>query len=264
MIFRKSAFIFAVLFLGISFGFFFKELTQFNALVGNQASTPFEETELKQRNFNIKGSISITRPCYSLEYDCRTKNASCVYEFLTSENIYGKANRKGIQFKEDPLIPTIFCSNLEDFLKSGFDRGHLAPCANHKNSPEEMQDTFFLSNISPQNPQFNRGYWSKLEKHVRDLIMYYQSVEVFTGSLYLSEEDSDGKKWVKYQVIGENNVAVPTHFFKVLFVQSSTKVEPIAYIVPNEPIDSNTPLEQFETTVRKVEKCAGILFPSSN
>ena len=43
-----------------------------------------------------------------------------------------------------------FRSKLEDYRGSGFDRGHMAPAANHKRSQAAMDDTFTLTNMSPQ------------------------------------------------------------------------------------------------------------------
>lgn len=203
----------------------------------------------------------INRSCYSLSYDARTKNPSWVSECLTKENLKGNTDRTNCKFKEDSSIPEIFRATLADYKSSGFDRGHLAPAANHKASLTEMEDTFFLSNMSPQHPQFNRGYWAKLEKYVRDLTKDYERVQVVTGALYLPQEESDGKKYVKYEVIGKNNVAVPTHFFKVLFLEKpSGRIETQAYILPNVPIAANKSLTDFATTLQKVEHVAGILF----
>lgn len=206
-------------------------------------------------------SYIITRTGYSIAYDPRTRNPIYTYEKLSSSSLEGRVTREDCKFKEDPRIPEIFRSALKDYQRSGFDRGHLAPAANHKGSYEEMAETFYLSNMCPQCPQFNRGYWAKLEKHVRDLSQSYQTIEVFTGPLYLPQEEADGKRYVKYQVIGKNDVAVPTHFYKVLLLESQGKKDSVAYILPNEAIESNVPLEQFKTTVQKVEKAAGIIFP---
>lgn len=204
----------------------------------------------------------IERSGYSISYDCRTKNANWVYEKITAESICGNENRNNFQFKEDHEIPKIFQSKLGDFKDSGFDRGHLAPAANHKNNKESLANTFYLSNISPQVPQFNRGYWAKLEKHIRELTKHFDVVHIITGPLFLPEEENDGKKYVKYQVIGKNDVAVPTHFFKVIILENlSGEQDRYAYILPNTPISSNSRLEQFLVTTQKVEKLAGLMFP---
>lgn len=120
-----------------------------------------------------------------------------------------------------------------------------------------MADTFFMTNMFPQCPQLNRGYWSKLEKHVRDLTRDHQNVYVITGPLYLPYNEGD-KRFIKYQVIGPNDVAVPTHFFKVIILENWQGSKEIrAYILPNQEIAANISLENFRTTVQKVEKLAG-------
>ncbi len=123
-----------------------------------------------------------------------------------------------------------------------------------------MDDTFYMTNMCPQCPQFNRGYWAKLEKHVRDLTKDYANVYVVTGPLYLPSVEADGKRYIKYQVIGPNDVAVPTHFFKVITLEDWQGIqERRAYILPNQEIASKASLDQFKTTIQKVEKLAGFL-----
>jgi endonuclease G len=100
----------------------------------------------------------------------------------------------------------------------------------------------------------------KLEKHVRDLTKVYAKVYVTTGPLFMPEEEKDGKRYVHYQVIGENNVAVPTHYFKVIRGEKEHVVETEAYIIPNRPIEQDPPLKTFAVSLEKVEKAAGLLF----
>ena len=69
---------------------------------------------------------------------------------------------------------------------------------------------------------FNRDKWEHLERYARKLTKLYRNVYVCTGPLYISHMEEDGKMYVKYQVIGQNNVAVPTHFFKVIVGELTT------------------------------------------
>lgn len=205
-------------------------------------------------------SFYINHPGYSLGYDARNRNPSWVYEHLTAESIKGSTERS-LTFKEDENIPKHLRATLTDYLGSGFDRGHQAPAADHRSSQEAMADTFFMTNMCPQCPQLNRGYWSVLEKHVRGLTKEHSNVYVITGPLYLPYNESDGKRYVKYQVIGPNDVAVPTHFFKIITIEDwQGKKATKAYILANQEISSNTPLDHFQTTIQKVEKAAGIIF----
>ena len=207
--------------------------------------------------FNPVSCVYIKRDGYCLLYDFHKRNAILVYEKLSKSNLKGRVSRDNIPFKEDAKIYEIFRTTIADYKGSGFDRGHLAPAANHTGSLEKLTDTFLLSNIAPQNPSFNRGYWSSLEKHARSFVQLHETVEVFSGPLFLPQADENGERWVKYRVIGENDIAVPTHFFKIIVLDGSIdKAE--AYILPNEPIHSKKPLEGFKTTVEKVERVAGI------
>jgi endonuclease G len=201
----------------------------------------------------------VKRGSYLLCYDAKHRQPRWVYERLTEEGLKGETERKNYDFQEDPLIPEPFRSTSKDYQKSGYDRGHLCPAADAKSSPETMSATFYLSNTSPQMPQFNRGYWFKFEKYVRELAKLYPSLHVYTGALYLPK-NSEGKKYIKYEVIGPNDVAVPTHFFKVIFVESEKEAE--AYILPNEHIPKQTDLEDFRVPLEQVEKSAGLLFSS--
>ncbi|MBX3719986.1 MAG: DNA/RNA non-specific endonuclease [Parachlamydiales bacterium] len=204
--------------------------------------------------------FKIEREAYHLVYDSQHKQAKWVYEHLTADRINGSADRSKFDFMEDPLIPALLRSTKEDYAKSGFDRGHLCPAADARTNDNAMKETFYLSNISPQCPQFNRGYWAQLEKHVRVLAQEHGSVHVYTGGLYLPREESDGKRYVRYQVIGPNDVAVPTHYFKIILDDRYKLIE--AFVLPNQPISANTPLEQFTASLEKIEKSAGALFRS--
>ena len=70
----------------------------------------------------------------------------------------------------------------------------------------------------------------------------------------------DQKLYVKYQVIGNSQVAVPTHFFKVIIGQQDDgQLDLYSYLMPNEQIDNGTPLENFLVPTELIEQNAGFL-----
>lgn len=202
----------------------------------------------------------LKREGHITSYDGRTRNAHWVYHKLNSDIVEKKISRKEYSFKEDPLLPRHVRATKKDYQKSGFDRGHLC-AASDSYSPSTMEDTFFLSNIAPQSPAFNRGYWKKVENHARSLTKKYRNVHVFTGPLYLSNKKRDGKRYVTYEVIGDSQVAVPTHFFALLFVEATNgKMLSKAYILPNQSIESHIPLKKFTASLEEIETASGVLF----
>lgn len=200
------------------------------------------------------------RTDYVLSYDGRTRTVHWVCEHLNADKIRGEASRKLSKFKEDDSIHVEFRSTLDDYRGSGFDRGHQAPAGDHKMSQKAMDDTFYLSNMAPQvGLGFNRDYWEKIEEKIREWAQT-RDIYVYTGPLYLPQEADDGKKYVRYQVIGDNALAVPTHFYKVVLAESKSKIEVLAFVLPNRKIPKYTPLADFTVSVDDVEKMSGLDF----
>lgn len=191
-------------------------------------------------------------------YDGEKKSPRCVVQVLTHKTLQGSVDRNQHDFAEDEEIPKHLRATLNDYRGSGYDRGHMAPATDCRKNVQRMAESFLLSNVCPQDPLNNRGYWAKFEKHVRDLTKQYSKVTVVTGPLFLPRGEP-GERYVHYKVIGTNDVAVPTHFFKVLKLESG-EVEERAYIIPNGHIAPETPLETFQVTVQEVERVSGVLF----
>lgn len=201
---------------------------------------------------------------YVLSYDRRNRVASWVFEHLTAESIAKNeaVDRSKCEFKPDESIHPYFRSQNSDYRRSGFDRGHMAAAGNHKRHQKHCDDTFYLTNMAPQVGQgFNRDSWERLESYTRKLTQTYPNVYVCTGPLYLPRQEDDGKKYVKYQVLGDNNVAVPTHFYKIIVGETrDDHLEMEAYVMPNQVISDDTPLTVFQVPIESVERAAGLLF----
>nr|ACO15198.1 Endonuclease G, mitochondrial precursor [Caligus clemensi] len=206
-----------------------------------------------------------SRKDYVISYDRRNRTPNWVFEHLTPESVKknDSVDRNLCSFREDDSIHPYFRSLNSDYKYSGFDRGHLAAAGNHRQSQEHCDDTFYLSNMSPQvGSGFNRDKWEHLERYVRKLAKRSSNVYVCTGPLYLPKMESDGKVYVKYQVIGQSNVAVPTHFFKVIVTESEadSQLELESFVLPNEKIDDSAPLSQFYVPPESLERASGLLF----
>ncbi|XP_068683772.1 nuclease EXOG, mitochondrial-like [Montipora foliosa] len=193
-------------------------------------------------------------------YDQAKKTPRWVLEHLTKEKVKGEAERVHSAFKPDPNIPARFQSSNDDYWDSGWSRGHMAPASNSKYSQEAMDATFLLSNIVPQDLHNNSKFWYRLEAYCRSLTKRYSSVYIVSGPLYLPE-DHDGKKIVSYEVIGLNNVAVPTHLFKAILAEDDDKGTVLgAFVVPNKPVSFDHKLQDFQVSFGDLEKYSGLVF----
>ncbi|KAK0448377.1 uncharacterized protein EV420DRAFT_856610 [Desarmillaria tabescens] len=237
----------------------------------------------------------IIRKAYVAAYDRRLRHPAWTAEHLTLASL-GKStlvpsessesgDRSKSTFIEDESIPVPFRARLQDYFRSGYDRGHMCvalvihsnlvltrmkgfPRPTAKFSQEAMNETFYLSNIAPQvGDGFNRHYWAYLEDWCRRLAGSFADVYVFTVPLYLPRKDADGKWRITHEVIGSPpNVAVPTHFAKVVLTSrpSSPSTPDIlelstgAFMLPNAVIPDEAPLESFVVPVDAVERAAGL------
>lgn len=201
-------------------------------------------------------------------FDRRTRNPYWVAEHITPASLsVNNADRKHSIFVEDISIPAKYRAKLVDYFRSGYDRGHQVPAADAKWSQDAMNDTFLLSNMCPQVGEgFNRDYWAHFEDFCRRLTNYFPSVRVVTGPLYLPRRGEDGKYKVSYEMIGNPpSVAVPTHFYKVIFAedgQTGGSVSLGAFVLPNAAIPNDKPLTDFEAPIEAVERASGLEFAS--
>lgn len=178
---------------------------------------------------------------FNLEFSPNDKQARWVGYFITRERLEGeKIKRKGFSFAEDKKIRE-GSANDSDYKHSGYDRGHLVPARDMAFSKETLRESFLFSNISPQVPKFNRGKWAELESYVRYIAKKHELIYVITGPIF---DESDKK-------IGENKVSVPSYFFKALLLYSSSKVEAIGFIMPNQKISED--LKTFACSIDILE-----------
>ncbi|GIJ98820.1 nuclease [Aspergillus viridinutans] len=232
--------------------------------------SPVDPAGIYQYGFPGPIADTITSLPLTGAYDRRTRNPAWVAEHITPYSLSLKnADRKHSSFVEDASIPAIFRAKLADYFRSGYDRGHQVPAADAKWSQDAMDGTFALTNMCPQVGEgFNRDYWAHFEEFCRDLTKKYPSVRIVTGPLYLPHRDPDGKWRVSYEVIGNPpNVAVPTHFYKVIYAEDGTasptgKVSLGAFVLPNARIPNDKRLAEFEVPLEVLERASGLEFAS--
>ena len=187
---------------------------------------------------------------FDLMYNETYEQAAWVAYILTREEVESGNEERSENFRPDTSIITGSAA-LKDYAGSGYDRGHLAPAADMKWSPVAMSESFLLSNMSPQEPGFNRGVWSRLEARVRNWAVENDSILVISGPVLKNIET----------FIGDNNVGVPKYYFKVIADISSPTYKVIAFLVENK--SSSADLFSFAVTVDSVEKVTGLNFFSS-
>lgn len=160
---------------------------------------------------------------YALSYNEKYEQPDFVVYLLTTDMLNPNSTvQRSNDFRPDPLIETR-SAGLDDYRSSGFDRGHLCPAGDMSFSMDAMSESFYMSNMSPQVPSFNRGIWKKLETWVRSVAFRKDSLIVYTGPVLNIGVDT---------VIGSNRVGVPKKYFKAIY--SLRERRGIAFLLENE------------------------------
>ncbi len=124
-------------------------------------------------------------------------------------------------FHDEDRLPEDDRASLADYVRSGYDRGHLAP-AGDMPSAAAQAESFSLANIVPQNRALNRGLWAAIEESVRRLATERGEIFVVTGPVF--EGRSVGA--IKGRVL------VPTQLFKAIYDPRTGEAG--AYLAPNK------------------------------
>ncbi len=213
----------------------------------NQIVVPPTEDSLLFLPISADGEVVIHQ-FYILSYLEKYEVPEWVAYELTAERLQLPWVERSNNFRPDPKVSTGSASP-DDYRNTRFDRGHLVPAADMAFSNEAMSETFFLSNITPQEPAFNKGIWRELEELGRDWAKRFGHLYIVSGPVF----NQPVKFW-----LGENQVAVPPAFFKVILDWQEPEKKAIAYVIPNAL--STERIENFATSVDEVEKMTGIDF----
>jgi len=181
---------------------------------------------------------------YTTSYNKNLGIPNWVVYVLTKGELKSVCEREG-EFMADPDAKGKKISTY-DYTGSGYDRGHMAPAADMKWGNQAMNESFYLSNVCPQSPKLNRGRWLNLENKSRDWARAYDSVMVVCGPIFTKKT---------HKTIGQNEIAVPDSFFKIIARVKKGKYYVIGFIFPNSNCTKN--LEYYAVSVDDIESATG-------
>lgn len=226
---------------------------------GGGGETPFTEEETGEPSVyageahflpgHIRGAEVYHYQDYSLSYNEDYEQPNWVAYVLTKENLIKPWTERNDNFRADPAIRT-GSSTPNDYRGSGYDRGHMVPAADMAYDAAAMDETFLMSNITPQSRNFNQGIWRELEELTRDWAKKFARLYVVTGPVFSIEP--------KGYIGKDNEVAIPAAYYKVILDLDDPEQKGIAFILDNEV--NYEPLYKFATSIDEVEELTGINF----
>ena len=183
---------------------------------------------------------------YTLSYNEPFEQAEWVAYQLKKEHLT-RDQRERPFFIEDPKVKTK-SADWRNYRGSGYDRGHLCPAGDRRFSEQAYNETFYTSNISPQDRDFNAGVWNRLEMQVRDWARRYDELFVVTG----------GVLEAGLEEIGEEDVDVPRYYYKIVARGAPENPKVLGFLFLGR--ESTKPLREFAVSVDEIERRTGIDF----
>jgi len=154
-------------------------------------------------------------------------------------------------FTEDGSVAT-GSAEEDDYISTGFDKGHLSPAADYKASETAYQQSYLMSNMSPQLPTFNQGIWKRLEAWVRENAIKYDTVYVVAAPVFT----------LNLGKIGDNGVTIPGYYYKGLlrFEEDGTP-RLLGFLLPH--VGAVGRIEEYVVPINTIETLTGLdLFPA--
>ncbi len=212
----------------------------------NRESTRFRKPSCL---FSTTGEV-VRHTYYVLSYDENHEQAEWVTYELTRDHLNENWAERPNTFRPDPEVRTE-SATPRDYSGSGYDKGHLCPAADMAFNEAAIDESFLMSNMSPQVPAFNGGIWRELEECTRDWARKFNHLYVVTGPVLTSAALGQ---------IGFSKVSVPPSYYKVLLAPDQQHA--IAFVLPNEM--STKPVLEYAYSIDKVEKLTGLdFFPNT-
>jgi endonuclease G len=192
----------------------------------------------------VANGYLIEHTYYTLSYSSTHRQAEFSSYFLSPASIQGGQERTD-DFRVDPKVKSNPVKST-DYQGSGYDRGHLCPAADMALNLTAMSETFFMSNMSPMTPSFNRGIWSKLEDWVRDAALQEGGLYVVTGPV-LSKSCGSIKQ----------SITIPCSFYKIVF-KGGSNPKMLGFLLSNAGASGS--VQQFVVSIDALEQQTGIDF----
>ena len=214
------------------------------------ATSPVALADLMEIPALTSGGRIVQHGAFVSSYNTETLIPDWVAYELTADETGGSHSREGIDFRMDPDLKGCTQAMREDYSGSGWSKGHLMPAADAAFSSSTMSETFYFTNICPQNETLNAGDWQYLEKRVRNWANRYGIVWVVTGPIV-------GEN--RYGTIGDRDVVVPDSFYKALLIQKKNgSYSAIAFVMDND--EDRYYLKDCSMTINDLEALTGFDF----
>ena len=198
-------------------------------------------------------AVCLERMGYTVSFNPETNIPNWVAWELNAEKLIERESRSD-RFLPDPDIDESRAITTDEYKGSGWDRGHMCPAGDNRWHWRAMNESFYMTNICPQNNNLNRGDWKELEEACRRWAAI-EPVYIVCGPILY--------KTPKYGYIGKlHQIRIPDAFFKVVLTGvESGSPRAVGFIYKNE--SGNYKRDKYVNSIDEVERITTLDFFSA-
>lgn len=194
------------------------------------------------------GEQILHRTAMTISWNKETRTPNWVAYLLKDADMDGNLGREP-EFYQDFEIAKEVRVSTYDYSHSGYDRGHMAPAGDFNGDKKAKKETFYMTNICPQNHKLNGDSWNTLEKQCRDWAYQEGGIYSVVGPIYTSANP---------KTIGTHKVAVPDKFFRCILSLKKGKEKAVGFIYENT--GTRQRISRAACSVDEVEQLTGYDF----
>ena len=185
---------------------------------------------------------------FSLSYNSSYLQPSWV-AYKVSKAQVNRDDKVRAKYVRDPQIHTR-SADKKDYKQGGYVMAQFVNYLDVKQIPNAVEESFYLSNITPMKLAFHNHIWIKTEDLIRLWTSGISGLYIVTGAILADSP---------FPAIGDNNVSVPKRYYKAVYDPDNKKA--IGFIFKNGT--SSGKLNSYVVSIDEIEKETGIdLFPS--
>lgn len=191
----------------------------------------------------------MSRMNYTTSYNKKWKMPNWVAWKIDKSELKNNESRTN-EFLPDPDLKESEAVTTNDYRGSGYDRGHMCPAGDNRYHWKAMQESFYMTNMCPQNHKLNSGDWNDLEEMCRFWAEKEDGLYVVCGPIVTDKSPKTiGRK---------QKVVVPDAFFKVILSTAGKQPRAVGFVFQNT--NTRQHLGKYAMSVDEVEAMTGINF----
>lgn len=169
--------------------------------------------------------IFLQKNSYIVFYNINRQIPALVAWNLTKKNLGQWHRPANVSFRQDADCPKPR-AKAQNFVNTGYQRGHLCPSADRSADNAQMRATFVMSNVAPMTAVLNTVQWAQAEDYSRCLARYGHECHMMAGAFI-----SDSAQLLSVSSM----IHVPDSFFRACIVHDAPQLS-VYWLMANDTI----------------------------